>query len=147
MLELIFHNPNVASRWREIMNTIDSSRLLAEMGRMASAANGGAAINANGINNAINSSGNEIGKNTISDVGQVSNQNSFGDLFSSAIGNVNNLQMTAGALSNRLVKGDPDVSIAETMIAGQKASVAFEATLRVRNKLVQAYQDIMNMPL
>jgi len=119
------------------MNGIDSSRLLAEMSRMANAANGGSAVSASNpsapLANGLN-------------LGDVKGSN-FSEMFSSAIGTVNNLQMTAGDLSNRLVRGDPDVTIAETMIAGQKASVAFEATLQVRNKLIQAYQDIMNMPL
>ncbi len=115
------------------MNTIDSSRLLAEMSRMVQAANGG---------NESSPTSNEISSSSSSKI-----QNSFGDLLTNAIGGVNELQMQSGNLSDRLVKGDPDVTIAETMIAGQKASIAFEATLQVRNKLVQAYQDIMNMPL
>jgi flagellar hook-basal body complex protein FliE len=119
------------------MSGIDSSRLLAEMSRMANAANGGSVVSAT---NPANPIANDL---NISDV----KGSNFSEMFSSAIGNVNNLQMTAGDLSNRLVKGDPNVTIAETMIAGQKSSVAFEATIQVRNKLVQAYQDIMNMPL
>ena len=53
----------------------------------------------------------------------------------------------SGELKKRFELGDPEVSLAEAMVAGQKSSIAFEATLRVRNKLVQAYQDIMNMPI
>jgi flagellar hook-basal body complex protein FliE len=40
---------------------------------------------------------------------------------------------------------NPTVSIEETMVAMQKAQIGFQATLQVRNKLVQAYSDIMNM--
>ncbi len=43
--------------------------------------------------------------------------------------------------------GDQDVSLAEVMIASQKASVSFQAMLQVRNKLVDAYKDVMNMPM
>ena len=43
--------------------------------------------------------------------------------------------------------GDPNVSLVDTMVAAQKAGLAFDATLQVRNKLVEAYKDIMNMPI
>jgi flagellar hook-basal body complex protein FliE len=43
--------------------------------------------------------------------------------------------------------GDRSVSLAEVMIASQKSSVAFEATVQVRNKLVESYKEIMNMPV
>ena len=42
---------------------------------------------------------------------------------------------------------DRSVSLAEAMIASQKSSVAFEATVQVRNKLVESYKEIMNMPV
>jgi flagellar hook-basal body complex protein FliE len=41
--------------------------------------------------------------------------------------------------------GDDSVSLSDVMIAGQKANIAFQATIQVRNKLVSAYQDMMNM--
>lgn len=71
----------------------------------------------------------------------------FGELLSKAINNVNDLQQTSGDLKNRLETGDPSVSLAETMIASQKAGIAFEATVQVRNKLVEAYKSIMSMPV
>jgi flagellar hook-basal body complex protein FliE len=43
--------------------------------------------------------------------------------------------------------GDPKVSLAQAMIAGQKSSIAFEATVQVRNKLVEAYKEVMSMPV
>ena len=43
--------------------------------------------------------------------------------------------------------GDRSVSISDAMIASQKASVAFTATVEVRNKFVEAYKEIMNMPV
>ncbi len=43
--------------------------------------------------------------------------------------------------------GDKSVDLAEVMIAGQKSSIAFEATVQVRNKMVDAYKTIMNMPV
>lgn len=71
----------------------------------------------------------------------------FNDVFKNILGQVNDLHQNSDALKARFEMGDPKVGIGEVMVAGQKASLAFEATLRVRNKLVQAYQDIMNMPV
>lgn len=71
----------------------------------------------------------------------------FGSIFKQAVDSVNHLQQQSSQLKTRFELGDPDVSLSEVMVAGQKASLGFEATLRVRNKLVQAYQDIMNMPV
>jgi len=110
------------------MNTIDSSKLLNEMYRLAQKADGVESNNKVGFE--IEGKGSD-----------------FGQLFTQALGTVNELQMQAGALEDKVIKGDPSVTLAESVIAGQKASVAFEATLQVKNRLVQAYQDIMNMPL
>ncbi len=110
------------------MNTIDSSTLMAQMQRMARAAGS-----------------HSVGEN--SPITSQTNATQFSDLFSNALGTVNELQLQAGDMADRLVKGDPGVTLAQSVLAGQKASVAFEATLQVRNRLVQAYQDIMNMPL
>ena len=71
----------------------------------------------------------------------------FGELLSKAINNVNDIQQNSAGLKNRLESGDPSVSLAETMIASQKAGIAFEATVQVRNKLVEAYKSIMSMPV
>ncbi len=71
----------------------------------------------------------------------------FQSMFSSAINNVNTTQMHSASLSKRFEKGDPQVDLPEVMIAAQKASVSFEAMKEVRNKLVDAYKDVMNMPV
>lgn len=71
----------------------------------------------------------------------------FANLLTQALGKVNDLQQTSGDLKNRLEVGDPNVDLTQVMLASQKASLAFTATLQVRNRLVQAYQDVMNMPL
>jgi len=71
----------------------------------------------------------------------------FGDLLSNALDNVNGLQQDAKQKVTALEMGDRSVSLAEVMIASQKSSVAFEATVQVRNKLVEAYKDIMSMPV
>ena len=64
--------------------------------------------------------------------------------FAQALAQVSKVQKQAGDLSEAFERGDM-TDIAQVMIARQKSSVAFEATLQVRNKLLGAYRDIMNM--
>ena len=71
----------------------------------------------------------------------------FGALLKQSIDSVNTTQQTAGKLSQAFEIGDTDVSLAEVMIASQKADVSFQAMLQVRNKLVDAYKEVMNMPM
>jgi flagellar hook-basal body complex protein FliE len=71
----------------------------------------------------------------------------FQTMFGNAINNVNDQQMHSASLAKRFERGDPQVDLPEVMIAAQKASVSFEAMKEVRNKLVDAYKDVMNMPL
>ena len=71
----------------------------------------------------------------------------FGNLLTKAIDNVNQLQMDSGRAAASIESGDGGVSLVKAMIASQKANVAFQATVQVRNKVVSAYQDIMNMPI
>lgn len=74
-------------------------------------------------------------------------QSDFGSLLKDALGNVNALAQETGKLRSAIEMGDPNVSLAQVMIASQKSSLAFEATVQVRNKLVEAYKDIMSMPV
>lgn len=71
----------------------------------------------------------------------------FGQALKSALDRVNDTQQTARALSDKFDAGDPKIDMAEVMVAIQKANVSFQAVTQVRNKLVSAYQDIMNMPI
>ncbi|MCL9774488.1 flagellar hook-basal body complex protein FliE [Vibrio methylphosphonaticus] len=71
----------------------------------------------------------------------------FGDMLSQAVNNVNGLQKSSGNLQMRFDRGDADVSLSDVMIARNKSSVAFEATIQVRNKLVESYKELMNMPV
>ncbi len=64
--------------------------------------------------------------------------------FTDALTSVSKVQDRAGAISEAFERGDM-TDIAQVMIARQKAAVAFEATIQVRNRLVGAYRDIMNM--
>jgi len=69
----------------------------------------------------------------------------FASAFKSALDQVSNAQNKSEELSKRFVIGDDSVSLSDVMINSQKASIAFQATVQVRNKLVSAYHDIMNM--
>ena len=80
-------------------------------------------------------------------VGKVGETRSFGELMSSAINSVNDLQKQSGHLSDALERGAENVTLTETMIASQKATIAFQAVSEARNKLVSAYEKIMNMPI
>lgn len=69
----------------------------------------------------------------------------FANTLKSALDSVNQSQQRAEQLGKSFAMGDDSVSLSDVMIAGQKANISFQATLQVRNKLVSAYQDIMNM--
>ena len=71
---------------------------------------------------------------------------SFADSFADALKNVNQGQNEAARLSESYERGET-TDIAKVMLARQQASVGFEATLQVRNKLLSAYKDIMSMPV
>lgn len=71
--------------------------------------------------------------------------------FAALVGNslraVNERSAEARRLTNAYEAGNPSVELADVMIAVQKARVSFEALTQVRNKMVSAYQDVMNTPL
>ncbi|MFO7994633.1 MAG: flagellar hook-basal body complex protein FliE [Marinobacter sp.] len=71
----------------------------------------------------------------------------FSDMLSQAVGSVNELQKSSNDLKTAYDMGDPNVDISRVMIASEKASISFEALTQVRNRVVQAYEDIMNMPV
>ncbi len=69
----------------------------------------------------------------------------FAEALKASLNQVNQVQVNAEKLGKNFALGDDSVSLSDVMIAGQKASISFQATVQVRNKLVSAYQDIMNM--
>jgi flagellar hook-basal body complex protein FliE len=69
----------------------------------------------------------------------------FQAALTQALGSVSNAQNQAGRLQREVQMGNPEVSLEETMVAMQKAQIGFQATLTVRNRLVSAYSEIMNM--
>ena len=68
----------------------------------------------------------------------------FNEMLKQSIDTVNNMQTDAKNLTQAFELGDKNVSLAEVMIAKEKASISFETMLQVRNKLVEAYRDIMS---
>ncbi len=69
----------------------------------------------------------------------------FQQALTQALGAVSKSQADASALQREVQLDNPTVSIEQTMVAMQKAQIGFQATLQVRNKMVQAYSDIMSM--
>lgn len=109
-----------------MINAIDPNQLLAQMRAMQGQAQS-APVNPQQIN--------------------ANNQVDFGDLMKNAVGQVNSLQQTSNQLKTGFEMGDPNINLSDVMIASQKASVAFEATVQVRNKFVEAYQEVMRMSI
>ncbi|TQR20917.1 flagellar hook-basal body complex protein FliE [Psychrobacillus vulpis] len=73
-------------------------------------------------------------------------QQNFGDFLKSAIESVNEDQKASDVMTEKLIRGE-DVELHDVMIASQKASITLNATLEIRNKVIEAYQEIMRMPV
>ena len=69
----------------------------------------------------------------------------FADTLKTLVNGVNDRQGSANALQQQFSMGDKSVSLSQVMVASQKADLSFQTMLQVRNKLVAAYQDIMNI--
>jgi flagellar hook-basal body complex protein FliE len=69
----------------------------------------------------------------------------FSHVLKNALDGVAQAQEKSEVMQKAFVMGDEKVSLSDTMIAMQKAGINFQATVQVRNKVVQAYNDIMNM--
>lgn len=69
----------------------------------------------------------------------------FSQVLKTSLDQVNNAQIKAEKLGQRFAAGDDSVNLSDVMISMQKANISFQATVQVRNKLVSAYHDIMNM--
>jgi flagellar hook-basal body complex protein FliE len=70
---------------------------------------------------------------------------SFQSAMTQALGSVSQQQRTAEVLQRELQMDNPSVSLEQTMVAMQKAQIGFQGVLAVRNRLVSAYSEIMNM--
>ena len=80
----------------------------------------------------------------ISNANQPSGTKSFADTLNEAIGSVNQLQKTSDKGMQDLATGRTD-NIAEVMIASEKADIALKLMMQVRNKIIDAYQEVMKM--
>jgi len=107
------------------VNTIDTSQLLAQL-RMAAA---------------------QVQPAPAEQPAQASPSASFSTLLSQSIDKVNAMQQTSSRMQEAFQMGDPNVSLSEVMIAKSKAGLAFDGMVQVRNKMVEAYQEIMRMPV
>jgi len=105
------------------VNNMEVNQVLAQMRVMAAAASD-------------TSSNKEIGGATGVD---------FSTLMNESIQQVSEAQMQAGELAKSFELGDKSVGLPEVMVALQKANISFQAMTQVRNKLLNAYQEVMNM--
>lgn len=71
----------------------------------------------------------------------------FADLLKQSIESVNAEQQKSSQMKQAFERGDEDADLTEVMLQAQKASLSFQAMTQVRNKLVEAYKDVMNMPI
>jgi flagellar hook-basal body complex protein FliE len=74
----------------------------------------------------------------------VGNESSFSNVLKDKIGEINKLQLDADAAIAKVELSDSG-SIHEAMIAMEKASISFKTMLQVRNKMLEAYQEVMRM--
>lgn len=103
------------------MNDIDVNTLMTEMRRLAEQAR--------------------------STTAQADAAGGFSELLRESAQGVNQAQVSAAEMAAAFERGDAEIGLPEVMIALQKASLSFQAMTEVRNRLVNAYQEIMNMPI
>lgn len=84
------------------------------------------------------------GTNPVQQPGQVGGAD-FQNVLRDSLRGVNQVQQDASDLQTRFELGDENVSLPQVMVAMNKSSIAFEATNQVRNRLLNAYQEIMRM--
>ncbi|MGM0750425.1 MAG: flagellar hook-basal body complex protein FliE [Bacillota bacterium] len=70
----------------------------------------------------------------------------FSQLLKNSIEEVNSMQVQSDQMTEKIVRGE-NVDLHQMMIASQKASITLQTTMEVRNKVVEAYQEIMRMPM
>jgi flagellar hook-basal body complex protein FliE len=104
------------------MSELDISRILSDIRRISEASN----------------------HNSVIETSE-KNDHGFVELMKQSIRSVNETQQTASTLAQNFELGDSSHSLAEVMITMQKANIAFTAMTQVRNKVVEAYREIMNM--
>jgi len=75
------------------------------------------------------------------------NGEDFSALLKHSINQLNETQHTSARMTKEFETGESDASLAEVMVALQKSSISFQAAVQVRNKLTDAYREVMNMPM
>jgi flagellar hook-basal body complex protein FliE len=91
--------------------------------------------------------GNKVGNlNGLNGTKGTEGPSSFGDLVRQTVGKVNENQTNASKLASSYERGE-GVPLTDVVLSMQKSSLSFEATLQVRNKVLKAYEDILNMPV
>ncbi len=121
---------------------IDSSRIESMMNQLKAAATKPAAPSLGaGSLGGIGGLGNAAATGATESASKVS----FSDALKNSLQQVSSSQKTAEEMGQKFAMGDDSISLSDTMIAMQKSSIAFQATVQVRNKLVSAYHEIMNM--
>ena len=78
---------------------------------------------------------------------QANGPSAFANILRQGLDAVNQNQVQANQMTDAFARGTPGVELPQVMLASAKASVSFHALNEVRNRLVSAYQDIMNMQL
>lgn len=71
----------------------------------------------------------------------------FGNLLKNSIEAVNETSLESTRVADAFERGDSNISLAQMMLTMEKANVSFQAMTQVRNRLLTAYQEIMNMPV
>ena len=77
----------------------------------------------------------------------VQGQGNFSNLMQGSIREVNAAMQESRAMTTRFEMGDPSVSLAEVMVNSQKAGLQFQAVAEIRNRVLSAYKEVMNMPV
>lgn len=72
---------------------------------------------------------------------------SFGEILSAAMASANDHQITAQQMQKQFELGDKDVDLISVMLATQKANISFQTMMQVRNRMLNAYREVMNMPM
>jgi len=83
----------------------------------------------------------------VAPAGGAEGQVDFAQVLQSALKDVSSAQQEARSLAQEFTAGNPEANLQEVMVNLQKASLSFQQMVQVRNRLVSAYQDIMNMPM
>lgn len=83
-------------------------------------------------------------KNFIGVVAKTTSEQSFGDVINDAIDKLNNLSNRSATMSKQFAAGE-NVELHDVMVASQEADVAMRLTLQLRNKVMEAYREVMRM--